>query len=255
MNHLAKFLIVLFGSIATVVPAEAQTGKKVPLIVELFTSEGCSTCPPADKYFRMLIEKQPIAGAEIIGLSEHVDYWNQDGWIDSFSAAQYSGRQKYYAAFFKRMNIYTPQMVVDGTHEINVKDGDKALIEIAQSPKGQVNLEVSEDQENSVQLKIKISDLPKIADGENRVVLLAITEDALTSNVSGGENSGRKLQHTAVTRYLKNIGAVAGAESADLTAEIPLDKTWRRDHLSAVVFVQETGSRRIIGAARIKLGS
>lgn len=192
-----SILLIIFG--ATLSQIVAQNEKRLPVIVELFTSEGCSSCPPADEYLQTLIKEQPIAGAEIIALSEHVDYWNRLGWTDRFSSAQFSNRQGYYAAFFKR-EIYTPQMVVDGTREFVGKDGNKQFTEAAKNPKGEVSVEIEKRAENMVSVTVKIADLPNAAVGDKAVVLLAVTENDLISRVSGGENSGRKFKHMAVTR-------------------------------------------------------
>ncbi len=95
-----------------------RIGKEAPVMVELFTSEGCSSCPPADDLLMEIHKAHPIANAEVFVLSEHVDYWNRLGWVDPFSSAQFSDRQKGYAARFGQSGIYTPQMVVDGREEL-----------------------------------------------------------------------------------------------------------------------------------------
>jgi hypothetical protein len=230
--------------------------KRTPVIVELFTSEGCSSCPPAEKILAILNRSQQVEAAEVIVLSEHVDYWNRLGWKDPFSSAQYSNRQSEYSQFFeKNGNVYTPQMVVDGAREFvgsNAGEALKSISEAAKNAKGDVTVEVEKLENNTAQLKIKIENLPKMSKNDHAIVLLAITEDNLSTKVTRGENSGSELPHVGVVRWLQNVGDIT-QDGKTFSQVVVLDKSWKQGNLNAVVFVQETGSRKILGAAKIKL--
>ena len=226
-----------------------NTKNKQPVLVELFTSEGCSSCPSADRVLAQLDKEQSNPNAEIITLSLHVDYWDRIGWKDPFSSALYSQRQAVYGEALKLDSNYTPQMVVDGQTEFvgsNMSNANKAITENAKSIKANVELS---NADNS--LKINISDIPK---HENATIFLAVAEDNLSSNVTRGENSGRKLDHSSVVRELKSIGAVTAQQNSFTTAmALQLQPDWKKADLKLVVFVQENGTRKILGVNRIPL--
>lgn len=235
---------------------EKQTPKseiqniKSPVLVELFTSEGCSSCPPADNALAFLEKEQPFMQAEVITLSLHVDYWNYLGWKDEFSSPLYSQRQAVYAEKLRLGSTYTPQMIVDGQIQFvgsDVGKASQAIVEAAKSPKANVEIVVRGDS-----LKIKISDAPKHSDAS---VFLAIAENNLASTVKRGENSGKNLAHASVVRDLRPIGKLeaksGGFEQQTTVARNP---QWNQTNLSYVVFVQENESRKIIGTARVRGG-
>jgi len=231
-------------------PTPAAPGKPTPVIVELFTSEGCSSCPPADAVLSGLI-KRPIAGAEVIALGEHADYWNHGGWADPFSSAKFSGRQSDYSRTFGKDNVYTPQMIVDGKTQFVGSDEDQARQAIsaaARAPKANVQLSKS----GPDLLSVRVDHLPASVRSDPADILLAVAEDGLASSVGGGENSGRRLVHSAVVRSLRVLGTTSGGAFI-ATPTVKQAAGWNRGHLHAVVFVQEHGSRRIVGAAKIAL--
>src|SRR5260370_310371 len=123
-----SFLTVAFClSAGALISAPADTGAtRVPVLLELFTSEGCSSCPPADRLLEILDQKQPVAGADLIVLSEHVDYWDRLGWKDPFSSSQYTARQREYSYRFNGDGGYTPQLVVDGRFGLLASDAREA---------------------------------------------------------------------------------------------------------------------------------
>lgn len=230
--------------------ASDAPSKRVPVIVELFTSEGCSDCPPADTLLRKLEEIQPVPNAEVIVLSEHVDYWNHDGWTDRFSSSHFTERQRRYVDDFSLDSAYTPEMVVDGRAEFNGANGPKSLKAIAEAAaQPHVAIDLSLADAASSRLKIGI---PASSQAKKAELMLAITESNLTSEVKKGENQGRTLDHTGVVRSLQKIADIKGdAYSSDQALNI--DPTWKRQDLRAVVFLQEKNSHHIIGAASLKL--
>ena len=231
--------------------APVSVSGRTPVIVELFTSEGCSSCPPADALLSQLTKNQPIAGADVIALGEHVDYWDHGGWADRFSSRRFTTRQNDYASAFRKDTVYTPQMIVDGQAQFVGSDEDAARAAIAQAahqPKARISLTRTGDT-----LSVRVDHLPVSAKSDPAEVVLAITEGGLSSSVGGGENSGRRLGHSAVGRQLTPLGTVSGG-AFSAAPSVRIASGWRRGNLSAVVFVQERGSRRIVGAAEVGLG-
>lgn len=223
--------------------AAAGAGQRTPVVVELFTSEGCSSCPAADELLLRLDEAQPIPGVEVIALGQHVDYWNRLGWRDPFSAAEFTARQQQYHAVLRTAGVYTPQMVIDGRAELVGSDSGKAQREIvaaAREPKVEVRLEIVGDR-----LRVQVDALPK----QSGEVLLAITERGLESKVGRGENAGRRLRHTAVVRRLTTLGK-AGPQPFSTEVALSLDPAWKHEKLRAVVLVQDRNTRRICAAGQ-----
>jgi hypothetical protein len=249
------------SAVASANDASADSGAtraRVPVVVELFTSEGCSSCPPAEALLARMDETQPVEGAEVIALAQHVDYWNYLGWSDPFSSHEFSERQGEYARAFGSDGVYTPQMVVDGRAEFPGGSSDRAFDAIAQAarePKAEVLLSRADaraDADAPVRLKLSVEKAPKLADGDAADVLLAVTEGGLSSDVARGENAGRKLGHIGVVRRLTKLGEL-GAGAFSTETDVTIEKGWRRENLRAVVILQERASRRVVGAAVVKL--
>ncbi len=246
------FLLAVVLSIAS---GRMRAATPTPVIVELFTSEGCSDCPPADALLDKLVTTQPVAGAEIIALGQHVDYWDRLGWKDRFSSAALTSRQQTYQARFGTDSIYTPQMVVDGGAEFVGSDAAaarKAIERTLTAPHGVVTLTLGPG-EGALHVGITVSDLPAFDRRDRADIVVLVTERGLRTEVKRGENHGRTLAHAPVVRYLATVGHIAdnAATTGSASAEIPLPADWQRDRLAVVAFVQQARGRTILASASI----
>lgn len=219
------------------------------VLVELFTSEGCSSCPPADNVLARLEAEQPVENVEIVPLALHVDYWNYLGWRDGFSSAAYSARQNGYAEKFNLDSIYTPQMVVDGVKQFTGSQFETAVNSIKETAKTKkAGVEMAVEENN---LKIEISDLPS---HDTAYVWFVITEDNLQTDVKRGENSGRKLPHTAVVREMKLLDRLAtDAKTFSVRHNFTLQPAWQKKNLNLIVFVQGENSKKIYAVGKKEL--
>jgi len=233
----ARIAIVLAAS---AVMTAGSGPARSPVLVELFTSEGCSSCPPADSLLEKLDQAQPVDGAEVIALSEHVDYWNSQGWTDPWSSAQFSERQDGYARRFHTSGPYTPEMVVDGATEFLGSDGRGAVTAILQAQKTEkVNVRLTRDGAN---VRVEVDPGPHHGD-----VYLVEAENETSSQVLRGENKGRSLHHIAVVRRFKQIGKWNG--QAAFSKEVSI--ATHTPDVRLIAFVQEPGYGPVWGAAML----
>jgi hypothetical protein len=259
MRHRIFFLIPVTAAFACLIlfsrwPAHSSASTaKQPVIIELFTSEGCSSCPPADSLLAKLSEDQPFDGIEIIALEEHVDYWNHLGWTDPFSSSDFTRRQEDYSHVIPDGGVYTPQMIIDGRAQFVGSRANEAQDKIRQAashPKSRLLLTsapAAKPNSRSFELRLDPTS-PPLAD--SRLELwVAITEKNLHSNVTAGENSGHTLQHAPVVRQLRKLQSVASPLTAPITFSLDLHKDWQPANLTAVVFLSNPRSHQIQAAA------
>jgi hypothetical protein len=256
---IGAFLCASLGFLQSVPQAQAPAvntpERRTPVLVELFTSEGCSSCPPADALLAKFEQEQPIPAAEVIALEEHVDYWDELGWVDPFSGAQWTLRQQDYAAARRDRGVYTPQMIVNGQMEFvgsRERQARQAIGEAASKPSATVEMTALNPTPEGIQVRVTVGQT-NAGNNEHVDVWLAITESGLRSAIRAGENSGLDVRHGAVLRRMRKIGSVAAGKEPAFAgdATIKLDKTWKRQNLRAVVFLQEKHSRHILGAAAV----
>ena len=222
-------------------------------IVELFTSEACSSCPPADALLRQINLKRASAGQLIVGISEHVTYWDSLGWKDPFSSRTFTDRQNAYASRLSPDGSYTPQMVLNGREQFVGSDAgalEQALRDDARHP--HLVLSILSSTLSSSRVDVKFS----LAGETSRPldIFAVLTDDADQSNVLGGENGGRLLQHVSVARSLTRVAMVQG--DGEQSVHIVLPEGFQPGSGSGhhlILLAQEQHLGAIVGAATIPL--
>jgi hypothetical protein len=187
--------------------SHAQSSTPQPVLIELFTSEGCSDCPPADALLEKLDTRQPVPGAQSIVLSEHVTYWNHEGWSDPFSFDTIDEHQEDYVREFSLQSPATPQFVVDGAAQVAGADASRLAHEIIQAAaKPKLEIQISDARlapDGAIDFSIKAPS------GQKANLIAAVAENATQSQVARGENAGRTLHYVAVVRTFKEFGPSA----------------------------------------------
>jgi hypothetical protein len=229
----------------------AQGNPTSVAILELFTSEGCSSCPPADTLLREINLKQTNAGQLIVGISEHVTYWNDLGWKDPFSSSVFTDRQSVYASRLSPQGPYTPQMVLDGRDQFVGSDVgalERALQE--DSHRNHLTLRILSSALSSSGLNVKFSlagEMSKPLD-----IIAVLTDDQDHSDVARGENSGRLLQHVAVARLLTRVATIQEDGEQSVHVAVPDGFQLGTGH-HLILFAQERHQGAILGAATASL--
>ncbi|MCR9089434.1 MAG: DUF1223 domain-containing protein [Rhodobacteraceae bacterium] len=237
MRHFIGGAFAALGLFAASLQADEQV--RSPVVVELFTSQGCSSCPPADALLHDLAEHE-----DVIALSLHVDYWDYIGWKDSFAKAAFTERQKSYARSGQRPSIYTPQMIIDGRDALVGHDAMKIIMKIEEhkrAPKVAVIKVISRNADDTVvqvRLEPRVSNAPA-----GDVQLVRYTPNA-SVDIRRGENAGHKLSYANVVREWTNLGRWDGAE-AEMKVDVPGPDP-------AVLILQAEGQRDVLAAARLK---
>jgi len=260
-------VVLLFAVIAVLMvfsrwPARSSASNgdapvtKQPVIVELFTSEGCSSCPPADELLKKLSDEQPLENIEILALEEHVDYWNSLGWRDPYSSADFSRRQEQYAVTLPEGGVYTPQMIVDGAAQFVGNRTHEARDQIrwaAAHRKAQLQVKelANEGDSNARKRRFEV----QLAAGESvpatkQALWIAVTEKNLSSNVTAGENSGEFLKHAPVVRLLRlEKSTVSGSAAIPISVEV--NDKWNPANLTLVAFQADAKSHQITAAGSV----
>jgi len=254
MGRTLAMAILVAAAICVSIVVAKTTEPGVPrraVVVELFTSEGCSSCPPADELLGRLRQDLSAKNIQVIPLGFHVDYWNRLGWKDRFSSAEFTQRQEQYTHALKVDGPYTPEMVVDGAVEFVGNDSGQAQRTVRQQASELETAQVKIAPAGADQLTIQVKG-PTASPNGNALVMLAITEDNLSTQVGSGENGGRTLHHAAVVRELREVGTLKNG-ALETNVPLKLQNEWKRNDLRAIVFVQQGPSGKIEGAASVAL--
>jgi hypothetical protein len=230
---------------------ERDGAKESCAVVELFTSEGCSSCPPADALLAEILQDARKDGRRVFCLSFHVDYWNRLGWTDPYSSEAFSRRQQSYARAMKNDQVYTPQMIVNGAEEFVGSDRrrSRTAIDAALKRREQVHIKLRQGKPKapaSVALSYQIAG---VAPGV--VLNVALVECGIVSAVKRGENGGRTLRHENVVRVFQTLRLDASGQGT-VQLELPTDLV--RSKASVITYVQEADTRAILGASALALG-
>jgi hypothetical protein len=249
LNAIRIFSLAALLSVASTTLAQTP---RTPVLVELFTSEGCSSCPPADKLLAVLESQQPVSGAHIVVLEEHVDYWDRQGWRDRFSSSQFTQRQSFYAPRLNFDDSYTPQMVVDGHTQFLGSDPAKAIAAISQAAEApKIALSVSSPVITGKSVSSSVSAGKPDAKLPHGDVYAVLIEPAASTQVKGGENGGKELKHVSVARSFVKIGKLQDLNRGPIAFRINAPAETGAEGLRLIVFAQLPDQGEVRGIAEV----
>jgi len=234
-----------------------MTKNKTPkvAIIELFTSEGCSSCPSADAVLSRLKREQPVNGVKIIPLSESVPYWDYIGWKDPYAKESFTARQKEYCQKLASDSLYTPQAVINGKAQTTGSNYSE-ILRLVGATSAATDIAIDGNLEgygNRLKLTARLQ-LPTKADRSNLKLEAFVVEDNLTSNVTRGENAGAKISHDNVVRDLLSLEQIT-ADNQVFIKTINMQPGWNPKNLSIVITVQDKTTKAICAAKQINIAS
>ncbi|WP_343586019.1 DUF1223 domain-containing protein [Flavobacterium sp.] len=221
----------------------SQNNSKGFALLELYTSEGCSSCPPADELLGKI--QNEYRDKNVYVLAYHVDYWDKQGWKDIFSNADFTKRQYDYAQFLGKEPIYTPQVIINGktdyigSQETSLRNGIKSAL--SKPALASLSLEASQN-ENSLSVNYNVEGTSR-----NSRLLLAVVQKEAKSNVKRGENANRVLSHYQIVRNLQSVDLNKAKKG---TTSIHLPKNYNAQDFEIIGFVQDMNSGVILGVKK-----
>ncbi len=251
ISGLFASLLLISQSSVLAAGCSAKSGNKTIPLLELYTSEGCSSCPPADKWLSNINH----APDKVTPLAFHVDYWDYIGWKDKFSKAEYSSRQRKMAAFSGIGYVYTPQFIFSGRDfkgwgNSRLKSAIKSKQKFAS--RANLSLNAVNEKDGSIILSAN-AETVNPTDAKKTDVFIALYQNNLVTEVKAGENNGRKLKHDYVVREL--FGAYQINDQNIFSKKLKLSPKWQKRDAGAVIFVQDTSNGEIIQSLALKFCS
>lgn len=259
---LACLLSLLTSTLSLADNGSASDGASAQevVVVELFTSQGCSSCPPADRLLSRLSDTGKLDGTRLIPLAYHVDYWNYIGWTDPFSSSAWSQRQRAYATAFELQTIYTPQLFLNGREQVvggNEREVRAAIRSVSEKPGAELSIEVDPDRSTDEVLRLRVTArMSRNSESDRLLGLLAVFQNDLVTPVERGENARKTLENTRVVRGLHTVLELDGRAGSAATEELELelDRNWPNEDLGLAFFLQDPASMAIEGATAVLLG-
>ncbi len=257
-----KLLWLLLIAVCTTSAGQSQTtaptSSATPILVELFTSEGCSSCPPADVWLQNIDASQPVPGAQLIVLSEHVDYWDHDGWKDPYSLALITDRQSGYVRALQLSTPYTPQVIVNGKSELRLSEPQQisqVLVKAASASQVPVSISAFNVEGNVPAVLRAHIEVNGGQANRNADIFAAVALDHAKSQVGRGENGGKLLTHVSVVQQFVKLGKLQKGKVFNEDVQIKLRPNTDPQNLRLIVFVQEPELGKVLGAALQKSNS
>ncbi len=244
MQRIRSVVFAFFGAVLAAAAGSAVAGEKLPIVVELFTSQGCNSCPPADTFLDELAKRD-----DIIALAFHVNYWDYLGWKDTFATDATTERQRTYATFLGERTVYTPQMVIGGvTHKVGSRRSDVAGVidGLRQRAGPYLDVRVRRVEGGKIAVNIPAGELKQ----RDVVVWLVRYDSAHEVEIKRGENRGLTIVYRNIVADYREIAMWYGEE---IKLELKVSELREGGHDGGVILVQEGGSGRIIGAAKVDL--
>jgi hypothetical protein len=240
----------LFAGERAAFSQSSASSEDTPVVLELFTSEGCSSCPPADE----LLSRLGALTTGVIALAYHVDYWDSLGWSDPFSSSQWTMRQVEYVRAMQLSGSYTPQIVINGRWQCVGSDPNRIARAIATAratpPPGVVTVRATPPAAGSHKLNVSVSaHIIRTAGDKSLIVVVAIYENGLMAKIDGGENRGHRVRYDYTVRKIIPAFELRPTAGSALENElsVDLDPSWKLDHLGVAAFIQDETSLAIDG--------